>query len=392
VNAAVPSSSRDRSPEPRPSSAGASSIETSPIWFPYMTFARGEASSAPWSLTQSGMPPADPATFAELGALDLSYAGASALPELRGRIARRYGVPPERVIVTPGASGAMSVLAHVLFGPGVRVAVETPSYEPLRALPRRAGAEVREIERRLEHGWRVDPAEVEAALAGASTGHVSVTTPHNPSGARIPAGTLRELAALAARSGGCLISNEIYEEYVPPELAVRAARLAPNAISLGSLTKAYGLGALRVGWIVLGEAAAAHRAAIEDATYLEFVDLPTFALKAGALAWKHEDALREPIRRVERETKPLVREWLAGTGRLRALVPDHGVIAFAEVEGVADTLALQRHLAAEHGVGVVSGEHFGCPGAIRIGFGGSPERVAPALERLRRGLDAYRGR
>lgn len=358
-------------------------------WFPYMAFARGEATAAPYALTQSGMPAADPALFAELGTIDLSYAGAEALPAFRSAVARRYGVGPERVIVTPGASGAMSVLSAALFRPGVRVAVETPSYEPLRALPRRAGAEVREVARRIEHDWSLDPGEVEAALAGAREGHVFATTPHNPSGSRLPAATLVELAEIARRRGGWLISNEIYEEFVPSDRAVRAATLAPHAISIGSLTKAYGLGALRAGWIVLGEAAAELRDRIEDATYLEFVDLPTFALRAGALAWRRESELREPIVRVERSARPLLRDWLGSARGLRAHLPEHGIIVFAEVEGVADTLALQRHLASRHGVGVVPGEHFGRPGCIRIGFGGPPERLEPALERLRRGLEEF---
>jgi aspartate/methionine/tyrosine aminotransferase len=353
-----------------------------------MSFARNEANAAPHSLTQSGMPAADPALFADLGSIDLSYAGAQALPEFRAAVAERYGVGPERVLVTPGASGAMSVLSAVLFRSSARVAVETPSYEPLRALPRRAGAEVREIERRLERGWEVDAGEVEAALAGARVGHVSVTTPHNPSGVRIPPKTLRELADVAAQRGGWLISNEIYEEYVPPEQAVRAARLAPNAISIGSLTKAYGLGALRVGWIVLGEAAVSLRPALEDASYLEYVDLPTFALRAGVRAWERERELREPLARVERESRPLFGRWLDSTPGVRAVFPEHGVITFVQVEGAADTVALQRRLAAEHGVAVVAGEHFGRAGFLRLGFGSPAERVAAALERLGRGLAA----
>jgi aspartate/methionine/tyrosine aminotransferase len=360
------------------------------VLFRYMLFARAEGMAAPYKLTQSGLAPPDPRLFADLR-LDLAYAGDEALPALAAEIARRYGVPPARVLVTPGASGAMNVLAAALFRPGVRVAVETPSYEPLRCLPLRAGADVREVERTFERGWGLDVAAYERALAGARTGHVFVTSPHNPSGVRAEPETLRGLAALAERHGGALVSNEVYEEFVPPEQAVRAARLAPNAISIGSLTKGYGLGALRVGWIVLGEALEPLRREIEDAIYLDYVDLPTASLRAGALALRREAELREPIARVGRDGRPLFRRWLESQPRLRAIVPPHGLIAFAAVDGVADTLALGRYLAAREQVGVVPGEYFGRSGYLRLGFGAPPAELEEALTRLGRGLEAYAG-
>ncbi len=357
--------------------------------FPYMRFARGPAMSAPHSLTQSGMPAADPALLAEAGALDLSYAGADALPRLEETLAARYGVPRERIFFAPGASGAMAVVAAALFRPGVRVAVETPSYEPLRVLPRRAGADVREIRRTHAGHWRLDPDAVGAALAGARAGHVFLSTPHNPSGFRTSTADLRSLARHASAAGGYLISNEIYEEFVEPSRAVRAATLVENGISIGSLTKAYGLSGLRLGWVVLGERAAAEREAFEDAVFLQLVDLPTVSLRAGRLAFERREALIAPYGRILAESKPVFERWVAREKRLRIHVPPDGLIAFAEVPGVADTLALARHLAATEQLAVVPGEHFGAPGHVRLGFGSPPERLADALERLSRGLESY---
>ena len=357
--------------------------------FPYMRFARGPAMGQPHSLTQSGMPAADPALLEAAGALDLAYAGAEALPLLQETLAARYGVPRERVFIGPGASGAMALVAAALFRPGVRVAVETPSYEPLRVLPRRAGAEVREIRRTHAGRWRLDPDEIGAALAGARQGHVFLTTPHNPSGVRTSPADLRTLARHAAGAGGYLISNEIYEEFVEPSQAVRTATLVDNGISLGSLTKAYGLSALRLGWVVLGERAAREREAFEDAVYLQYVDLPTVSLRAGRLAFERREALIAPYARVLSESRPVFERWLAGEPRLRAQLPDVGLIAMAEVPGVPDTVALARHLAAREQLGVVPGEHFGAPGHLRLGFGTPPDQLSQALARLSRGLASY---
>ncbi|HVS09032.1 MAG TPA: pyridoxal phosphate-dependent aminotransferase [Planctomycetota bacterium] len=358
--------------------------------FPYMLFARTEGMAAPYPLTQSGMTPPDAALLGEPEPPDLGFAGADALPRLQGRLAERFGVAPERVVVTLGASGAMAALALAWFRPGVRVASEVPSYDPLRALPRLLGADARLVRRRLDEGWRVDPAEVRRELAGAGPGHLFLTNPHNPSGAVLGAGELRELAAEAARAGGVLISNEIYMEYAPPERRVHAFRLAPNAVSIGSLTKAYGLGALRIGWIVLGEGLAEERLHLEDALWLAWVDPPTPALRLALRALDRMGELRARLEEIERASKPIFVRWLEAAEELEGTAPEHGLIAFPRVRGVEDTRALARHLARDHGVGVVPGEFFGAPGHLRLGFGLPPEGLREALERLQQGLRSFR--
>lgn len=358
--------------------------------FAYMRFARTEALGAQFALTQSGMPAADPKLFDGCAELDLGFAGKDVLPRLRAAIGAHVGAEPDDVLVTSGASGAMHLAASVVCAPGTRVASETPAYEPLHALPRHFGAELATFERTPSAGWRIDPAAVARALTGARRGHVSLTNPHNPSGVLLEANDLVALAREAERAGGILISNEIYAEYVPAARRVRAHRLAPNTLSLGSLTKAYGLGALRIGWVVLGTGLAAERERFEEALFLDYVDPPTPALRLGLHAFGCLEQLRAPIARCERESKPEFASWLAASTRFRGAPSEFGMIAFPEVLGVGDTRAFARHLRAEHGVGVVPGEFFQRPGHVRIGFGLPLEPLREALARLDRGYDEFR--
>lgn len=361
-------------------------------YFPYMVFARGEAHAARFSLTQSGMPPPPDDFDLRLasGAVDAGYAGLEALPAMEAAIAASLGVDPRRVIVTLGATGGMHLAAWSFFCPGSRVASETPSYEPLRSLPQAFGAERVSVGRDPSNGWRLDPERVRRALAGARPGHVFLTNSHNPTGALMTGSEVALLAREAERAGGVLVCCEVYLEFAPPDRREPAFRLAPNAVSVSSLTKAYGLGGLRLGWIVLGEGLVDQRERILDLAYLTYVDLPTPALRSGLAAFERREEQRPRIERVQQGSLPLLKAWLSQTPGLSCVEPALGLTAFPRVEGVCDTRALGRRLAQEFDVGVVPGEFFDLPGHLRLGCGQEPDRLAEALDRLGRGIAACR--
>lgn len=361
-----------------------------PTRFPYMFWAHDQSARTPHVLTQSGMPTADPALFASIGGIDLGHPSASALPAVEERLARKFGVDRSRVIVTLGASGGMFLAASRWFRPGARVVVDRPSYEPFRALPAHFGAQSVEVERRLEDGWRLDPAAVRAGLAGAKgPGHVFFANLHNPTGARTEAGELRELASAAAAHGGKLVVCEVYMEYAPDSERVHAFQL-PNGVSIGSLTKAYGVGPLRAGWMVLGEEAAREREQLVDHLYLDYVDPSTTALRGYACALDQLETLARPIAAVAAESRPIWERWLRGTEGIRAHVPARGIIAFPRVEGVRDTRALCEFLVREHQVDVVPGEFFGLAGHVRVGCALPPALLRAGLARLEAGIRAFR--
>jgi aspartate/methionine/tyrosine aminotransferase len=358
-----------------------------------MVWAHTESARSPYSLTQSGMPNADPTFFSELGTLDIGHPSREALPALEHRIAELFKVPVERVLVTLGASGGMHLCALRFLRPGARVVVDVPSYEPFRALPSYLGAEILPLRRRLEDGWLVDPAEVKRLLArGTGPGHVFLANLHNPTGAFLDRERMQAIAHEAERAGGNLISCEVYMEYVPNARRVHAFELAPNGISIGSLTKAYGLGALRIGWILLGEGLSRERLALQDMSYLTYVDPPTATLRAGRLALDRLPELLAPRARIERESRPQWKRWLEATDGVEAAVPEFGIIAFPKIEGAEDTLALAEYLVREHQVDVVPGEFFGLPGHVRVGCGVPAATLSEGLSRLTRGLAAWRRR
>ncbi|MCB9905360.1 MAG: pyridoxal phosphate-dependent aminotransferase [Planctomycetes bacterium] len=358
------------------------------LHFPYMFWAQRESFRSPYCLSQSGMPSPDPA-FLEGLSWDLAPQQADALPALRARLAELFGTDPARVVVTAGTSTAMAVCATRWFTPGARVAHELPCYDPLRTLAPRFGAEAVAVERRADEGWKLSPTRVRAALDGARTGHLFLSNPHNPSGLAQSAEDIVALAAEAERAGGVLISDEVYQEFLPPDERVHAFALAPNAVSIGSLTKGYGLGALRIGWILLGDALAERVDSVLDSLFLLTVDPATPCLRAGRRALDELPRLLQPLRRIEHESRPLWERWLTDCDAVESYVPRHGLIAFPRVKGVDDTRALVAHLQAKHGVDVVPGEFFGAPGHLRVGCGLPAESLREGLARLERGIADY---
>ena len=354
-----------------------------------MFWAQRESFRSPYCLSQSGMPSPDP-SFLDGLAWDLAPQQPEALPALRARLAELFATSADRVIVTAGTSTAMAVCATRWFTPGSRVAHETPCYDPLRTLAPRFGAESVAVDRCAAEDWRLSPARVRAALEGARPGHLFLSNPHNPSGRAQSAEELVALAAEAERAGGVLISDEVYQEFLPPDERVHAFALAPNAVSIGSLTKGYGLGALRIGWVLLGEGLAAQADAVLDSLFLLTVDPATPCLRAGLRALNDLPRLLQPLRRIERESRPLWERWLVESDVVESFVPGHGLIAFPRVVGVDDTRSLVTHLQSKHGVDVVPGEFFGAPGHVRVGCGVPVESLREGLARLEHGIRDYR--
>ena len=378
---------REREPRLRPVDS------TERLQFPYMVWAHTSAVRSAYTLSQSGMPLADPSFLDALGRYDIGHPSREALPALQSKLAELFRVDPSRVIVAMGATGGMQLCAWRFFRPGARVVADVPSYEPFRSLPMYLGADLRPLRRRLEDGWQVDPGEVRALLGkGSGPGHVFLANLHNPTGMLLERERMEAIAAEAARAGGCLISCEVYMEYVPNERRVHAFELAPNGISIGSLTKAYGLGALRIGWILLGEGLARERAHLVDMAYLAYVDPPTAAMRAARLALDRLPELRRPIATIERESRPIWEKWLRKTPGIAATVPEFGIVAFPRIEGVEDTIALSEYLAKEHQIDVVPGEFFGLPGHLRISCGVPAATLEEGLSRLERGIAAFRAR
>ena len=217
--------------------------------FPYMRWAKRHLTGfTPSNLGMSGIAGLTPTDIAPVGPTPYWMPeGEFGDPDLRAALAARDGVPADHVFVSAGASLA-NFLVYLAEARGAHVAVETPGYEALPRVAAAVGAGVTGFRRDPARGWRVDAGSLRAAVRP-NTRLIVVTDLHNPSGARLHADDLALLVAEAERVGAAVLVDEVYREL---DLTVRptAALGRPRVIVTNSLTKAHGLGGLRIGWIL----------------------------------------------------------------------------------------------------------------------------------------------
>jgi aspartate/methionine/tyrosine aminotransferase len=301
-------------------------------------------------------------------------------PYLVEALAARYRVTGEQIVCTTGASSAMAMTLRALAP--ARVAIETPCLDLVRALPEGFGAEVTLVERRGDD-HDIDPADFARALDGASL--AIITNPHNPSGAWLAASRLRELAAIAARSGAHLLVDEIYADFAPGVKSTAAA-LAPNIIAVNSLTKVYGLFSLRCGWLIAAPVVARR---IEEANARFEFGVSKLAHAVAVHVLDAIAAFDDHWRGILSETRPVVEKHaaaMAADGLIKGALPAAGCMYFPRLVGRDDTHAFARDLWRDRRLLVAPGEFFGRPGHIRLGFGAADASLDEGLSLLHEAL------
>ncbi|HVP14291.1 MAG TPA: pyridoxal phosphate-dependent aminotransferase [Terriglobales bacterium] len=312
--------------------------------------------------------------------------GEDPLPALERALGARLGAPGGRVLVTAGASEANACVIAGLLDPGDEILVESPAYEPLRLVPSFFGVRARAFTRERDHGYGRVREAVEAALAPA-TRLVLFTDLHNPGGVPLEDADAEALTALAARRGLWLACDETFRDASRRPTGTWSA-LSERWVTTSTLTKPYGLGALRIGWIS-GSADALERCAnAQNALSVE--PARTSAGLALALA-PHLDALRERAWRILEENRALFARAVDSLPRVDPGPAPRGTTAFLRFPGAGEGDSFAAFAAERFGLLVVPGRFFGDPDGVRIGLGEEPSRFAAAIEVLREAARAFAG-
>lgn len=301
-------------------------------------------------------------------------------------VSKRYGLATDQIIATTGTTAALAMVFRALVAPGERVLAERPGFDLIGRLAADAGAIVDDLPRNPP-GYGVDLADLARRLTP-TTRCVVVTNLHNPSGARLVPEEITAIAKVCAKTGAVLVVDEVYADFAAETGAPPAASLAPNIISAASLTKVFGLFAVKFGWLAAdAELTARIRGGAPDGD----MGVSKLAHAVAAHVLESPGPFEAHWRRLIAANRPKVEgplDALVAAGRLEGGVPPYGCMCFPKVVGVTDTRALARTLLRDFDVLVAPGEYFGLPGHIRIGFGAEANGIATGLQRLEKGLAA----
>ena len=320
-----------------------------------------------------------------VGIADLDMDGAShpRYAPLRQAIASRYGMTPEEVVAADGTSMANFLAMAALIEPGDEVLIERPTYEPVLGAASFLGAVIKRFDRKPSEAFRLDPDEIERAMAS-STRLIVLTNLHNPSSALASEAELRAIGDLATKVGARVLVDEVYLDAATPGRS--AAHLGPEFVITNSLTKVYGLSGLRCGWILAEPELAERMWRLND---LLGVNQAHPAERLGCIAFEHLDEVLGDTPAMLARNRALFDDFVAGRDDLACALATHGITAFPRWTG-GDTQRLDDHLRAHYDTAVVPGRWFELPDHFRIGFGMGSDNLAEGLRRLGNALDDLR--
>jgi aspartate/methionine/tyrosine aminotransferase len=301
---------------------------------------------------------------------------------LKRTIAETYDVPEDNVLVTSSGSEALFLAIGSSIKMGDQVLVSTPNYPPTFQVPSLFGGVVRLIFSRMKNGFQPDLQELDDSLAY-RTKVVVLTNSNNPAGCMIPHHALQEILESARHSK--VIVDEAFREFGLENATPIAATLGDNAISLGTMSKFYGLGDLRIGWII------ARKETVERARKLKdwvTLDNSVFSETLACRILQEHERFVKRAREFYTKNIELVQKWIATRHELKWIKPDGGLICFPRYNIPMTSLELGRKLAEEHGVAVSPGSFFNRDRHFRLCFTRSQEELEEALEALGRGLDS----
>mgnify|MGYP001032052093 CR=1 FL=1 len=336
---------------------------------------------------QPGTPAPQGARQALARALEapLGYTVALGLPELRAGIAglykRWYGVDlnPDRVVVTPGSSGAFLLTFAALFDAGDRVGLGEPGYPSYRQILRAMSLEPVGIPASLEN--RLQP--VPGDLAGHDLQGLIVASPGNPSGTMLSRAALGDLIGHCDQRGISFVSDEIYHGLHYADRAVSALEISDDCYVINSFSKYFSMTGWRLGWMVVPED---HIRTVERLAQNLFICPPHASQIAALAALDCVDEL-EANRATYAENRRLMLEGLPQAGFTRIAPPDGAFYIYADVSDLTDnSLSFAEEILQEAGVAVTPGLDFDPRrGAhwLRFSYAGATADIVEGLARLK---------
>ena len=324
--------------------------------------------------------------------LPLGYSEARGTEALRGLLAATYQrADADSILVTTGAIEANFLLFNCLLDPGDHMIAPFPAYQQLYSVPKAIGCDVSLWHVGPETGYQYDMRALEK-LVTPKTKVIVVNTPHNPTGAMLSPKDAAHVYALAESVGAVVIGDEAYRWLAVPDGAPFAPPffdLGPRGISVGTLSKPFGLPGLRTGWIA-GPPDLIRRCW----SYRDYVTLSPGKLNdaLARLALEHRDQIVQRNRGIIEANLREATRWMAERSAFLSWTPPRGgLLALIKYDLPMDSLPLADKLALEYSVMLAPGSAFGYERHLRLGVGQEPAIFAEGLAQAAKCFEKVKG-
>ncbi len=218
--------------------------------FKYMTWAKEVECASGIHLSSSGLPcPAPEALDLLISPPRIKQDSTYGDIELIEAIAKRYRSDSENIFLAPGSSAANYTVMGVLLEKDDEVIVESPAYEVLAQIPLVFGAKVKRWHRKFENSWKLDFKQLSELLTN-KTKLIVLTNPHNPTGISLDSEELTHLKQIADAHDLYVMFDEVFIEMIKDKFSISALNRSKRFVVTGSITKAFGLGGIRLGWAI----------------------------------------------------------------------------------------------------------------------------------------------
>jgi aspartate/methionine/tyrosine aminotransferase len=322
------------------------------------------------------------AALDRLLALPLGYSEARGTEELRGLLAATYTRgDDDHILVTTGAIEANFLLFNELLNPGDHVVAPYPAYQQLYSVPRAIGCDVSLWKVGPETGYQYDVDALERLITP-RTRLIVVNTPHNPTGAMLSPADARRVYALAESVGATILGDEAYRWLAVPggaDFATPFFDMGERGISVGTLSKPFGLPGLRIGWIAGPPDLVRRCWGLRD-----YITLSPGKLNdaLACIAVAHRDRIVARNTRIISANLATATRFMAEHSPLLTWTPPRGgLLALIKYELPMPSLELADKLAIEESVMLAPGSAFGYEHHLRLGIGQRPEIFEEGLRR-----------
>ncbi len=364
-------------------------------WFAQFEFVpgiRNLAASCPFSATTRELLELEDAdTTARYLELGLDYIENPGSERLRASIANLYTtLEPENIRATSGASESLFLLIMAVVRPGDNIVVEDPSYGNIAGVAQARGAEVRRLPLHMEQEWKPDLEQL-SQLVDQKTRLIYLTHSHHPTGTLLQVEEMQAIARIAERVGALFVSDEVFRLIALDGVtAPSLIDVVKDAVVIADMTKPWGLGGLRVGWV-----ASRHPELLERVSSAR--DYSTLCGCApgeflAEVALRHVEQVMAPRLNAARLNLQRLTDAIANSRRpIGWLPPQAGYTAFLQLPFRAEPFC--RYLAEEKCILLVPGYVYGkdYEQFIRIGYGCNTEKFEEGLAIIMHELQKWNG-